>query len=154
MTSTARTVAAGLLRASLVAAVLTIIFGIFGMHVMTGNDAAHGDHTAAVQVAVGHAGPGHADTRHVGAFHTDTGHVGAVHTVAADTTFCAGSCHRTQESGASCIPSAKAGALTVFPPHESGLVLRAGPGTSTGPAAANAHTPPSPTPCELSISRT
>jgi hypothetical protein len=81
-----------LLRGALIAGLLAIIAGIFGMHVMTGNHAAHGDHTLAVQVEGGHAEAGQ-----VGA-----GHAEAVHTVAADITSCAGSCHRVQESGTSC----------------------------------------------------
>jgi hypothetical protein len=137
------------------------------MHVMTGNHAAHGNHPAAVQLAGVHAHTGPADARqaHEGHAAAAPGHTEAVHpgpvaapaghaAAAADITPCSGSCHRVQESGASCIPSAKASALTVFPPHESGLHFRAVPAGHTGPAAAFARTPPSPTPCELSISRT
>ncbi|MGO4186419.1 hypothetical protein [Pseudarthrobacter sp. TAF60_1] len=146
-----------LLRGALITAVLAIIAGIFGMHVMTGNHAAHGDHTAAVQVAGGHPDAGH-DAGHATAGHMAVGHTAAVEIEAVPTIAgsdsCAGSCHSMQESGASCIPSAKAGALTVFPPQESGFVLRAGSGSHTGPTVAYAHTPASPTPCELSISRT
>jgi hypothetical protein len=158
-------------RGALAAAVLAIIAGLFGMHVMTGNHAAHGQHAAAVQVSDGHAQAVHANVLDAGAEHAAAGHLhavhpdavhtkGAVHTKsalhpdAAGATSCAGWCHRVQETGAACVPSAKAGALTVFPPHESSLDVAAAPGTRTGPAVAYAHTPPSPTPCELSISRT
>jgi hypothetical protein len=106
------------------------------------------------------AGAEHAAAGHLHAVHPDAVHTkGAVHTKsalhpdAAGATSCAGWCHRVQETGAACVPPAKAGALTVFPPHESRLDAAA-PGSRTGPAVAYAHTPSSPTPCELSISRT
>ncbi|GAC1498225.1 MAG: hypothetical protein NVS2B15_20960 [Pseudarthrobacter sp.] len=128
-------------RGALVAGILAIIAGIFGMHVMTGNHAAHGDHAAVLQAAASH--PNHADAadagaRHAAVVHTLQGHTVAVRTVAADFTSCAGSCHGVQESGTSCVRLA-------FPAAE---------GSRTGPAVAYAHTPASPTPCELSISRT
>ncbi|MDE8668096.1 hypothetical protein PY310_05790 [Pseudarthrobacter sp. H3Y2-7] len=152
-------------RGALAAAVLAIIAGLFGMHVMTGNHAAHGQHAAAVPVSDGHAQAVYANVLDAGAEHAAAGHLhavppdavhtkGAVHADAAGATSCAGSCHRVQETGAACVPSAKAGALTVFPPLESRLDVAAAPGTRTGPAVAYAHTPSSPTPCELSISRT
>jgi hypothetical protein len=154
-----------LLRGALAAAVFAIIAGIFGMHVMTGNHAAHGNHAAAVQVDGGHANAADAGANHAAMGHTLVGPttmvgptvVGptvAAHPVAADITSCAGSCHRLQESGTSCVPSAKASALTIFPPHENRLVFPAAPGSRTGLAIAYAHTPPTPTLCELSISRT
>jgi hypothetical protein len=100
------------------------------------------------------AGAEHAAAGHLHAVHPDAVHSkGAVHPDAAGATSCAGSCHRVQETGAACVPSAKAAPLTVFPPHESRLDAAA-PGSRTGPAVAYAHTPSSPTPCELSISRT
>lgn len=144
-------------RGALIAGILAIIAGIFGMHVMTGNHAAHGDHAAVLQAAASHTN--HADAADAGAHHAAAGHALQGHTdagpaVAADITSRAGSCHGVQESGTSCVPSAKAGALTVFPPHENRLAFPAAEGSRIGPAVAHAHTPASPTPCELSISRT
>ena len=142
------------LRGALAAGVLAIIAGIFGMHVMTGSHAAHGNHAAAVQVGGGHANAVDADANHAAMGHPVVGHAVAVHTEAAGFTSCAGSCHRVQESGTSCVPSAKASALAVFPPHENSLVFPAAQGGRTGRGVNHVHIPPSPTPCELSISRT
>jgi hypothetical protein len=105
---------------------------------------AHADHVNAADGGAHHAAVGH----------TLAGHTVAAHTEAAGTTSCPGSCPRAQEAGVACVPSAKAGALTVFPPHENRLAFTAAPGSRTGPAPTYAHTPPSPTPCDLSISRT
>jgi hypothetical protein len=146
-----------LLRGALAAGVLAIIAGIFGMHVMTGNHAAHGDHAAALQAERGHTGHTDAvdaDADHAAVDHPLVGHTDAGHAVAASITSCAGSCHRVQESGTSCVPSAKASALAVFPPHENSLVFPAAQGGRTGRGVNHVHIPPSPTPCELSISRT
>jgi hypothetical protein len=154
-------------RGALVAGVVAIIAGILGMHVLTGNHAAHSeraavlqaagshaDHPDAVDAGAHHAAAGHTLRGHTAAGHAAAGPTVAAHSVAADITSCAGSCHHVQESGTSCVPSAKAGNLTVFPPHENPLVFPAAQGSRTGPAVAHAHTPPSPTPCQLSISRT
>jgi hypothetical protein len=150
-----------LLRGALITGVLAIIAGIFGMHVLTGNHAAHGTHAS-----VGHAAPVQvapvADV-HVSAAHAAHGHAEAPHAepqeqtvraaVPAGATSCGGSCQGMQESGTSCIPSAQAGALTLFPPHRTGVAFHPAE-ASKGPAAAYAYLRPSPTPCDLSISRT
>ncbi|MDR6414942.1 hypothetical protein [Pseudarthrobacter sulfonivorans] len=153
MAATARAVAGTLLRAGLAAAVLAIIAGIFGMHVMTGNHAAHGTHTAAV-----HASGVHASGAQKGAVHAEHGpadHQEQPSPAAppAGATSCEGSCQSMQEAGTSCIPSAQAGTLALFPPHQTGAAFHA-PAARGGPAVAYAYTPPSPTPGDLSISRT
>ena len=143
MTATARAVTATLLRAGLAAAVLAIIAGIFGMHVMTGNHSAHGTHAAAVQVQHDHTEAAHPE-------HQDQPVAAAA---ASGAMSCGRSCQGMQESGTSCIPSAQAGALALFPPHQTGVAFHA-PEVRSGPAASYTYTRPSPTPCELSISRT
>lgn len=153
MTATARPGAATLLRAGVAVMVLAIIAGIFGMHVMTGNHGSHSSSTSAV--AAGHEAAGHEAHGHEAHGHSSGGD--SDHSVAAAPVLdnsCTGSCHSMQESGAACIPSAKTGSLTVFPPHETGVSFNAGPAALSGPAAAYAFTPSSPTPGDLSISRT
>lgn len=163
MTATARPGAATLLRAGLAVMVLAIIAGIFGMHVMTGNHGSHSNQASAVSVsheAAGHEAHGHEAHGHSMSGDPTTGpETGTYsdHSVAAEPVLdnsCTGSCHSMQESGAACIPSAKTGSLTVFPPHETGVSFNAGPAALSGPAAAYAFTPSGPTPGELSISRT
>lgn len=163
-----------LLRGALVAGVLAIIAGILGMHVLTANHAAHGTHTAAVEAAgalvaevhatgMHAAGAAHAAGAHPRTAHAEHGHTEAAqveagqadqdHEAPAGATSCGGSCQSMQESGTACIPSAQAGILALFPPHQTGTVFHAFAARS-GPGAAYAYTPPSPTPCDLSISRT
>jgi hypothetical protein len=163
MTATARPGAATLLRAGLAVMVLAIIAGIFGMHVMTGNHGSHTNQASAVSVrneAAGHEADGHETHGHSNGGDSTSGPETGTnpdHSVAAAPVLdnsCKGSCHSMQESGAACIPSAKAGSLTVFPPHKTGVSFNAGMDTLSGPAAAYAFTPSGPTPGELSISRT
>ncbi len=158
MTARASVLSAALLRAGLLAAVLAIVAGIFGMHVMTAD---HGSHASPST----HAGPAHADAVHpagdsaVG--HPAGGHTPAAHPAAqaeAAVSFtpaqsCSSGCPGAQEAGASCIPSAKAGSLAVIPPA-TGPAVHSGQATGTASSADYSYVPSSPTPCELSISRT
>lgn len=139
MTATIRRIAALLGRTGLLAVVLAIVAGILGMHVLTGDHSAHD---------AGHAAVGHSPGDH--------DHP-AIHAAAEEAFTASGSCGSgcpgVQEAGVSCIPSAKAGALAVFPPQAAAaaqLALAAG----TRTPAAYSYVPTSPTPCELSISRT
>jgi hypothetical protein len=153
-------------RGALITGLLAIIAGILGMHVMTGNHGVHGsggNHAAAASVdrvhpgAGGHAG--HADASAHAGHSEHTGHsehsgAAAIAAPAFVSDSCAGSCQDLQESGGACVPSANTSSLTVFPPHETSGSFRSAAETPSGLARAEAFTPPSPTPCELSISRT
>ncbi|MET3721661.1 MULTISPECIES: hypothetical protein [unclassified Arthrobacter] len=121
----------------------------------TGGHAVEG-HTVEGYTAGSHAGAGHGVTGHDASGHEaarDSGQPVAGAPAAAITS-CSGSCHEMMQAGTSCIPSAKAGALTVYPPHETGVAVHPGPAARTGPVIEHSHTPASPTPCDLSISRT
>lgn len=123
-------------RAWLLAGVLAVIAGLFGMHVMT---AGHTAHAAAT-------GPTAAMAEQAAA-----GHTAVVHSVFADS--CGPACPSVHEGTASCTPSGNSGSLTVLPPEGPGAlqpVLDAGHLQTSG----YSYLPPSPTPCELSISRT
>lgn len=138
-----RAAAAALFSAGVAAAVLAIIAGLYGMHVVAGGHATHGSQPEWGPAQVALATAVHASDSHTTAVHAGEG-----------TSSCGGSCQDIRESGAPCVPSAKTGSLKVFPPHETGIVFPGATGACPDPAAAYSHLPPSPTLCEMSISRT
>ncbi|WP_324642962.1 hypothetical protein [Pseudarthrobacter sp. LT1] len=155
---TTRAVASLLRRAWLFAAALAVIAGLLGMHVLTSGHASHGavsqgerapgpmPHSAAAgHTVVAHsAGPDHAG-------HTPAASAADMQELASSA--CGGSCPGAQESGAPCVPSAPSGPVTLSPPQATLAVLPLLPSASR-PGAAYDYLPPSPTPCDLSISRT
>ncbi|PNI07272.1 hypothetical protein CXX84_16965 [Arthrobacter sp. AFG7.2] len=161
MTARASVLPAALLRAGLLAAVFAIVAGIFGMHVMTADHSSHASsvaHAGAAQqagdAAVGHSG-GHDAVGHSDG-HAAVGHPASPDDAGAATAAwesCSAGCPGAQEAGSSCIPSAQAGSLAVIPP-QAGPAVHPGPAPGTSGAAGYSYFPSSPTPCELSISRT
>lgn len=138
-------------RAWLLAGVLAVIAGIFGMHVMT---ASHASHAGAAHVPAAHAHPtAHASTTQSAAHAGGLGHpaAGAVVVLSAGAV-CADACPGAEEAGASCVPSASAGSFTVVAPPAP--AIQQGPAGAAVTAAGYSYVPSSPTPCELSISRT
>ncbi|HEU4666996.1 MAG TPA: hypothetical protein VFS79_04965 [Arthrobacter sp.] len=176
MTARARVLSAALLRAGLLAAVLAIVAGIFGMHVMTADHSSHTGHAGTVKAqsaypaggqpagdaavgdaAVGRSHAGHA-AGHTAVVHPDAGQAfasagyQAVSAPFSAAESCGSGCPGAQEAGAPCIPLAKTASLALVPPQAgtAGPV----PAGNTGEAVGYSFIPPSPTPCELSISRT
>jgi hypothetical protein len=155
-------------RAGLAAAVLAIVAGILGMHVLTAGHsghAGHGGHAVAgepvAQATSGSAHSGHAHSGHAEAGHPG-GHAAVVLSTAempgmtgmsggSDT--CAPSCPDAREAGPSCTPLAAAGSLAALPPAALPGARPETPAVSRGDAG-YAYIVPSPSPCELSISRT
>lgn len=147
-----RDAAAFLRNAGPVAAVLAIIAGIFGMHVLTGTHAMHPTATAGAAPA---AFAGH--TGHAASPETITGHRTAGQDRAGITVEqCSGSGHCTsmQDMTMGCTPSVKTASLAAPPPGT--LVLGISNNTATAGAGSGhwSYLPGSPSPCELSISRT
>ena len=138
MTAAGQVLASLLRRAALLAGVLAVIAGIFGMHVMTASHASHAG-----------AGHTHASTAHA----SGLGHpaAGAVVVLSAGGV-CAETCPGAEEAGASCVPSAAAGSFSVVAPPAP--VMHQGPAGAAVTAAGYSYIPSGPTPCELSISRT
>ncbi|MBT2548982.1 hypothetical protein [Arthrobacter sp. ISL-65] len=150
-----RSATAFLRRAGLVAAVLAIIAGIFGMHVMTGH---HATHSPAFATASAHDHdtaptdqPGHRSRDSTGSDPAVVaGPVGLM--VAAESCQDPGSCSM-QAMTAACTPSPKTPSLDAPPPGS--LVLAVSNNTTAGPETGRwTYLPDSPSPCELSISRT
>ncbi|MDR6790894.1 hypothetical protein J2X12_000679 [Pseudarthrobacter oxydans] len=173
MTARASVLPAALLRAGLLAAVMAIVAGIFGMHVMTADHSSHAAHAgaavAAGDAAVGHAPAGHTAAEHAAVDHS-AGHTAVEHSdagpaaVLADAVgaagvaftaseSCSAGCPDVREGGASCTPLAKTESLAAVPPPANPTALLA-PASGAHETTGYCFVPPSKTPCELSISRT
>lgn len=144
MTATIRRLASLLGVAAVMAVVLAVMAGILGMHVMT---AAHSAHTSHAALQAADSSPA-ADMH--GSAHR--GHATATPPSRAMES-CFGSCPEMQDAGPMCVLLAKTASLTVFPPDGTAHVE---PSHAAGasPAALYSYIPTSPTPCDLSISRT
>lgn len=139
-------------RAGLFSLVLALIAGIFGMHVMNGHHITHGPATAMrAASSTGHLHPAGEGAHGITA---DAGHAAAVHVSPAEAGCPDGDGSGIQVMTVGCTPSVKTGTLAAPAPGTSVLgsaVVRAG---QAGPASPSDHRPDSPSPCELSISRT
>lgn len=155
MTASAKARATAFLRhAGLFAAVLAVIAGIFGMHVITGT---HAMHSPAATAGTAHAAPSGHNGGHV-APETVRDHLASgvqdTASVEAEKYSDSGGCASMQTMTAACIPSAKTGSLTAPLPGTAVFAI----GSKTGDAAKAtecwSYRPDSPTAGELSISRT
>lgn len=151
-------------RAGLLIGLLAVFAGIFGMHVMTGAPSGHspaaaspvspGAHPA---MAVGNGGlhpASHASRSHPAdgssEWHAPSGPAGTAQQMRS----CSDSGTGAHAMGGSCIPTAKTGSLSAPSPGTAvaGIVP---PGRAAGSAAAHwSFHPGTPSPGELSISRT
>jgi hypothetical protein len=156
-------VPAFLLRAGIVAGVLAILAGIFGMHVMTGNHTMHSP--AAMRMPATVMSAGDSRTGHQSAAHHDvpdpTTHEASGERVSptlaagpAASCTCSAECTSVQAMSAACIPSAKTGTLTAPEPGQGTLTSENRGGLPDRMTASYAYLPGSPSPGELSISRT
>jgi hypothetical protein len=143
-------------RAGLFGAVLALIAGIFGMHVMTTTHALHSPSMAAA------AGSGHHEP-------SVAGHPGGHLPVSSapdmpgfqtgsglDAVQCSdsGNCTSMQAMTASCTPSAKSGSLAAPLPGAWVIARSTNTGDLTDTSAGWSYLPGSPSPGELCISRT
>ena len=152
-----RRTAALLFRTALLAGILAVIAGIFGMHVMTGNHAAHSHQSLGTASAPAAAVPTGHRSHTTPAPAADHAKHQALVPPAADASAqcsCSGSCSGMQAMGAACTPSAKTASFTAPPPGDSGLAVDTGAGFSLAAPATYSYLPGSPSPGDLSISRT
>lgn len=155
MTAPVRVLSAALLRAGLLAAVLSIVTGIFGMHVITPGHSPHTGHTGTGAPAAAPASAAH-PAGHTAVGHSNTGHIAAPANAAEPFTAlesCGAGCPDVREAGASCIPLGKTGSLAAVPPPVN-PAADVGPAGGTQGTSGYSYIPASPTPGELSISRT
>lgn len=158
---TTRAVASFLRAAWLLGATLAVIAGLLGMHVLTAGHASHGPvaQGMASHSADSPAAPAGAAAVVHSAVGDHPGHAG--HAAAPASTdppalapgTCGNSCPGAQESGAPCVPSVPGGSVTVLPPQATLAVLPLLPAAGN-PGSSYGYLPPSPSPCDLSISRT
>jgi len=148
-------VVAFLRRAGLFAAVLAVMAGIFGMHVLTTTHALHSPEGAAASVDIRHgSSPAVRMEDHAlrpSAAPDIAGAGNGMRTVQCPDS---GNCTSMQAMTAACTPSAKTGSLTAPLPGTGIIARNTEPG---GPATTNArwsYRPGSPSPGELCISRT
>ncbi|HSN36503.1 MAG TPA: hypothetical protein VLT34_09160 [Arthrobacter sp.] len=158
MTAPAYTTAIAFLRrAGLFTAVLALIGGIFGMHVMTASHAMHSPATAAATVSAHHdsSPAGHAGEHPPGPSFAP-GMTAAQDEVGARTVQCADSndCTSMQSMTAACTPSAKTGSLAAPLPGTGIIASHTDAGTQSTISARWSYLPGSPSPGELCISRT
>ena len=144
-------------RAGLVTAVLALIAGIFGMHVMTATHAVHSPTTPAATVSAQHGSSpaGHAG-EHVAGPAAGAAMPAAQGDESTRTAQCteSGSCTDVQSMTGPCTPSAKAGSLAA-PLPGTGIISRTmTTGTLSAISAQWSYRPGSPSPGDLCISRT
>lgn len=158
MTAQACAPASAFLRqAGLVAAVLALIAGIFGMHVMTATHAIHSPAAATATDGARHdpSRAGHtADRPSAPSSAPDMpgprGEAGAPTVECTDSDHCTG----RQSMSAACTPSAKTGSLAA-PLPGTGIIARTTHTGTPGPINPRwSYHPGSPSPVELCISRT
>lgn len=144
-------------RAGLFAAVLALIAGIFGMHVMTATHALHSPATAGAAVSAHHesSASGHTGDHAPGPSSAPDmpGVQGEASTRTLQCTD-SGTCTSMQAMTASCTPSAKTGSLAAPLPGTGIISRNTTTGTLTAISAQWHYLPDSPSPGELCISRT
>ncbi|NUS36830.1 MAG: hypothetical protein HOQ04_10310 [Pseudarthrobacter sp.] len=137
MTARTRALAPLLRTAWLLAGTLALIAGILGMHVLTSS---HASHAAASGYPAGHTAVAHSVAAHSAAVQDPA------------SASCGDACPAVHEAGAPCIPLAPTGPVSVPPPPDAPAAFHVQP--RDNPSAVYSYSPPGPTPCQLSISRT
>ena len=158
MTAPAHAAAIAFLRrAGLLTAVLALIAGIFGMHVMTATHATHSPATADATVSDHHgSSPAGLAGEHPAGPSSDP-HVHAAQDEAgARTVQCTDSntCTSTQSMTVDCTPSAKTASLAAPLPGTGIIARNTNAGTQSHVGTLWSYLPGSPSPGELCISRT
>lgn len=141
-------------RAGLFTAVLALVAGILGMHVITAN---HANHTSGMSAAAAVTTAGNGSSP--AAKHAPGG--SAAHDMHGDhdgtgsaSVQCTGPGNCADATTAACTPSAKVGTLTAPLPGNGFLAGNTSPGTPLATGALWSYLPDSPSPVELCISRT
>ncbi|MBO1268011.1 hypothetical protein [Arthrobacter cavernae] len=144
-------------RVGLLAGFLAIVAGIFGMHVMTGTHTVH----APAAVAGASGGAAHAGTAapdghpgHQAAPTVDHTQVQGTGVTSAESCSCSGNCTTMPDMSAACVPSAHSGSLAAPLPGTTVLAVNVNAGVASPATVRYSYVPGSPSPGELSISRT
>lgn len=156
--------ASALTRAALMSAILAVVAGLLGMHVLAGAHASHasiwpsGSGTDAASTASDHTAFDHPASGHAASGHAESGHPGpaALHQTPEPTSscVCGGDCGDQHVAHATCTPAPSGASLSAPPPGTTVLANQPRTTPATDQAQPYSHLPATPTPSELSISRT
>lgn len=155
-----RRLAAPMGRAGLLAGILAIVAGILGMHVLTGNHAAHtlgavAPPSYATATPGGQAHMTHAHGAHSGMVQGNRSVVrGEPGAYGASAAACSGSLGSAELPAAGCTPLAKAGSLSAPEPGSVGQLAEARISSGVETMRFYPYLPDGPSPGDLSISRT
>jgi hypothetical protein len=144
-------------RAGLLAAVLTLMAGIFGMHVLTATHSMQSPAPAGATVSAHHgSSPAGHTWEHAPGPVSAPARAAAQGDAGTRTAQCTepGSCTGLQSMTGSCTPSAKAGSLAAPLPGTGIIGRNIATGTPTASSAQWSYRPGSPSPGDLCISRT
>ncbi|RKR12582.1 hypothetical protein [Arthrobacter oryzae] len=157
-------------RAALLAGILAVIAGFLGMHILAGFHAGHSRaphwDAAATSAAVPHDMPAGLDSAgHSAAMESAAGtSAAAIPASAASATAggtptpasctCQGGCAEKPAAHPECTPFASSASLSAPPPGTTMALARPWAATAAAQWSASQHIPDSPTPNDLSISRT
>lgn len=149
--------------AGLLAGVLAVIAGILGMHIMTGTHLMHSPAAITASTGASTVGTGPATSAGAGN-HLEHPAPAAAHAHPASSAqhgvsppeqcSCSANCPSLHTMTASCTPSAKTGSLSAPLDSTAGSAAISPPGPADAPASHWSYLPGSPSPGELSISRT
>ncbi|QQQ63959.1 hypothetical protein [Paenarthrobacter ureafaciens] len=153
-----RTMTGTFLSIGLLVTVMALIAGVLGMHVMTGLHTQHPMTTAATTTVISGRTVDHGTAAH-------DHHGGGATTTAAETDAgpaagglaqcaCSGNCSTEHAMGVSCVPSTATSVLAAPLPDTSTTVPSSFRPVATGSSTLWSYLPGSPSPGELSISRT
>ncbi|TQS92566.1 hypothetical protein EU811_09710 [Arthrobacter sp. TS-15] len=182
MTTQRSGTASAVLRVALVTAVLALITGILGMHIVAGAHASHPAHAASVNpgadpsgtVAVSHGAAtstpvsyganSHDHSDHgkpvaekdpaSGSPSTLPGEIPAASDMDLSQCLCSGNCAEGHSVSVHCIPNVAASSMAAPDPGRPVWLVRLTTATGNAALAPPTHSPRSPSPGELSISRT
>lgn len=147
---------AALTRAALLSAILALLAGLLGMHVVARAHASHWPSSSGTDAASN--ATDHAASSHPASGHADSGHSGpaALDETPAPTSSCAcaGDCGDQHGAHATCTPAPSGASLSAPPPGTTVLAEQLQTTPATAQVRPYSYLPPTPKPSELSISRT
>jgi hypothetical protein len=145
--------AAGPLCFALLAGILAVLSGVLGMHVLAGTHGAHAsaEHIQAAPTS-GHAASDHTASAHAASAHTRQ----AIRheTPTPPSCVCGGGCGEQQAAHTSCTPAPSGASLSAPLPGTTLLAVQPRSAAEVDQLPANSYLPSTPTPNEMSISRT
>ena len=139
-------------RAGLLAGILAVLAGILGMHVMTGTHSMHSPATVMASTPTGAEAQAESAHDHTSSAYHASFAQGAAG--AHEQCSCSDSCSGEHTMTVACTPSAKTGSLSAPMPGTAVFSVDSGAGAARTAPGLWSYLPDTPSPGELSISRT